>query len=238
MTLRPHLDKAGKFTVEQIPCPHFNQAAYLNTPRSAVLHTTEGGWTGSLAVFKQKFAPHFLLGFDAVEKKTRIAQLVQIGTIGAALETHNWLALVQVEVIGYSKEQLWMPDEETAEALASLMAVCEREYGIPLSHPWPDGVYGMARASDPHRNGGQFGTVAGWFGHGDIPSPDFHWDPGALAWSKIFTMAKVVELGEPVPSVPPPLTRPCATTSLDADLITAVKAADAATRAAIMQALA
>ena len=46
-----------------------------------------------------------------------------------------------------------MPDEETAEALASLMAACEQEYGIPLTRPWPDGaIYGMARATDPHRN--------------------------------------------------------------------------------------
>ena len=236
MTVRPYLDKVGRFAVEQIPCPHESMAVYLNTPRTGVVHTTEGGWTGSLAVFKTHFAPHFLVG------PGRIAQLVQVGTIGAALVTHNWLALVQIEMIGYSKETLWVPDEETLEAVASLMAVCEAEYGIPLTHPWPDGVYGMARATDPHRNHGEFGTVAGWFGHGDVPAPDSHWDPGELKWSAFFDEARKVEaIKTPVPVAPP---RPCAAcaapasaASLDADLIGAVTRADAVTKAAIMRAL-
>ena len=140
-------------------------------------------------------------------------------------------------MIGYSKEKLWMPDEETAEALASLMAVCQQEYGIPLSRPWPDGVYGMARASDPHRSEHPLGTVAGWYGHGDCPAPDSHWDPGDLAWGKIFAMAKAVELAAPVPAVPTDLQRPCGTTDLDSDLITAIASASATTKAAIVKEL-
>ncbi len=206
----PWLTKAGKFDIEHIGgIPHFNQAVDLNAPRAGILHTTEGGWAGSLSIFKQRYAPHFMLGYCADQRKVRIVQLVQIGTIGAALRTHNWLAIVQVEMIGYSKEQLWMPDDETAEALASLMAVCEQEYGIPLSRPWPDGVYGMARASDPHRSEHPLGTVAGWYGHGDCPAPDSHWDPGDLAWSEIFAMAKAIEVGPPIARIPAGLQRPC-----------------------------
>jgi hypothetical protein len=102
--VKPFLDKCGKFTVEQIPCPHFSIPVALAAPRTGVLHTTEGDWTSSLAVFKTHFAPHFLLGFDASQNKVRIAQLVQVGTIGAALVTHNDHAIIQIEMIGYSKQ--------------------------------------------------------------------------------------------------------------------------------------
>ncbi len=210
-TVKPYLETVGKFTIEQIPCPHFSQAVDLTAPRAGVLHTTEGNWTSALGVFKTHFAPHFLLGYDDVQKRTRIAQLVQVGTIGAALVTHNWLTLVQVEVIGYSKQTPWFFDDDTAEALAALLATCKAEYGIPLSRPWPDGVYGMARADDPHRNGGQFGKIAGWYAHGDAPSPDSHWDVGNLQWSKLFALASAIPHASDAPTPPPaePV-RPCA----------------------------
>ena len=232
--LRQYLDKAGAFPVEQIPCPHFAQQVDLAAPPAGVLHTTEGNWAGSLAVFKSHYAPHFLLGFDETDKKVRIAQLVPVGFIGAALVTHNWLARVQIEMIGYSQEKPWAEDDPTMTALASLMAVCQAEYGVPLTRAWPDSVYGRANAADPHRNGGQFGKVAGWFGHGDCPSPDQHWDPGAFEWSVAFTTAAQIEAGIPCPPPPAP-SRPCGgLTTLDEDLLYAVMHADAATKAAIL----
>jgi hypothetical protein len=192
MTIRPWLDQAGKFPVAHIGgIPHFNEPVLLNGPRTGVLHTTEGGWAGSLAIFKQHYAPHFMLGFDADAQKVRIAQLVQIGTIGAALKAHNAQAIVQIEVIGFSKEKPWLPDDETVAALASLMAVCAVEYGVPLEHPWPDGDFGKA-GKNPHRSSGKYGKVAGWYGHGDCPSPDAHWDPGNLKWSAVLGIAKQI----------------------------------------------
>jgi hypothetical protein len=138
------------------------------------------------------------LGFDADAQKVRIAQLVQAGTIGAALKAHNNQAIVQIEMIGYSKEQPWLPDDETIAALASLMAVCASEYGIPLEHPWPDGDFGKA-GKNPHRSSGKYGNLPGWFGHGDCPSPDTHWDPGNLNWSVVLDMAKQManDIGRP-----------------------------------------
>jgi len=187
--VKPWLDQAGKFPIAKIGgIPHFNDAVLLDAPRTGVLHTTEGGWAGSLAIFKQHFAPHFMLGFDADEQKVRIAQLVQIGTIGAALKAHNNQAIVQIEMIGFSKETPWLPDDDTVAALASLMAVCNKEYGIPLARPWPDGDFGKA-GNNPHRSSGKFGNIAGWYGHGDCPSPDTHWDPGNLQWSVVLGKA-------------------------------------------------
>ena len=119
---------------------------------------------------------------------------MQIGTIGASIKAHNNKAIVQIEMIGFSQTKPWLPDEDTLMALASLMAVCEKEYGIPLSHPWPDGDFGKA-GDNPHRSSGKFGTVPGWFGHCDCPSPDTHWDPGNLRWSEVLTRAADLELG-------------------------------------------
>jgi hypothetical protein len=200
-SVKPWLDQAGRFPIDHIGgIPHFNQSVLLDAPRTGVLHTTEGGWAGSLAIFKQHFAPHFMLGFDAAAQKVRIAQLVQIGTIGAALKAHNDQAIVQIEMIGFSKEQPWIPDDDTLEALASLMAVCASEYAIALSHAWPDGDFGKA-GSNPHRASGKYGTVAGWYGHGDCPAPDTHWDPGNLKWSVVLDRATQIlgTLGAPRP---------------------------------------
>src|SRR5271166_2624540 len=146
LPVKPWLETAGKFPIEHIGgIPHFNQAVDLDGPRTGILHTTEGGWNSSLSVFKQHYSPHFMLGLDNAGK-IRIAQLVQVGVIGAALVTHNWIPIVQVEMIGYSKEKPWDEDSETSAAIAALMAECKKEYGIPLSRPWADGVFGMARA--------------------------------------------------------------------------------------------
>jgi Putative peptidoglycan binding domain/N-acetylmuramoyl-L-alanine amidase len=208
------LSKAGDFTVEHIGgIPHFAQPVLDDAPRAGVLHTTEGSTIeGAMSVFKTHFAPHFALG-KSESGKIVVYQLVPIGFIGAALVTHNNLAIVQIEMVGFSKETAWFPDDDTAAALAGLMAACRDEYGIPLSRPWPDGVYGMATASDPHRNAGQFGKDAGWFGHGDVPAPDSHWDPGALQWSRAFAMAEKITPNAPTPEpVAPP--RPCAPTVL------------------------
>jgi hypothetical protein len=194
-SIKPWLNQAGKFPISHIGgIPHFNVSVLLDSPRTGVLHTTEGGWAGSLGVFKQHFAPHFMVGFDSDSHGVRIAQLVQVGTIGAALKANNNKAIVQIEMIGFSKETPWLPDDDTVEALASLMAQCSVEYGIPISHPWVDGDFGKA-GPNSHRESGNFGKEAGWYGHGDCPAPDTHWDPGNLKWSVILGRANQIAAG-------------------------------------------
>ena len=205
--LRPTLDKAGRFPVAQIPCPfQHSQLVDLSAPPAGILHTTEGGWPGSMAVFKQHFAPHFLVGLNA-NGRAEIAQLVPVGFIGLACRAHNNKARVEVEMVGNAKEALWQPDPETLDALASLMMVCRKEYDIPLSHPWPVGDYGRA-GKNAHRSSGKYGTVAGWFGHADMPDPDTHWDPGNLNWPLIFARAVEINNGVAVASVAPPVHGP------------------------------
>lgn len=190
--LTTHIDHAGDFKVYQDDCPHSKKRVKLTAPRAGLLHTVEGGWAGGMSVFERHYAPHFILGLDRQDNnKVHIAQLVPIGYIGSALKAHNNLAIVQIEVVGFSKEELWKPDDATCHALASLMVVCEKEWNIPLSHPWVDGDYGRA-GDNEHRHSGKFGTVAGWFGHGDVPD-NSHWDPGNLEWSYLFKLANALK---------------------------------------------
>ncbi len=225
--VKPWLDSAGKFTVERIPCPHESLPVNLAAVRKGVLHTTEGHWDDGLAVFKTHYAPHFLVGLG------RIAQLVQVGTIGAALVHRNADAIVQIEVCGFSQQAPWMFDDATAEALAALMAVCRREYGIPLTHYWKDGDYGVY-GDNPHRHAGVWDSVAGWYGHGDVPSlplpnrQEDHWDPGALKWSELFARAEAMTdiAATPAWTPPPPPARPCACGNTHAPAVAALPPTD------------
>lgn len=218
MTIKPWLDKAGAYKIAKIPCPNFaSQHVDLLAPRTGVLHTTEGGWESSMSVFRVHYAPHFIVGVNAQHRAAerfgvphpaqptsaaQIAQLVPLGVIGAACKAHNDHAVAQIEMVGYAQEKLWLPEAGTLDALASLMLTLRDECGIPLWHPWKDGDFG--RASDnPHRHAPFYGRTAGWFGHGDMPSPDSHWDPGALAWSKVFAHAHDLEAKKRSITAPP-----------------------------------
>jgi len=189
--VNPYVKQAGPYPVNFVPDPHFQTPVNLSAPRAGVLHTTEGSTIeGAEGVFSHHYAPHFTVGPDA-RRKVKIDQLVPIGFIGAALEEHNNLALVQIEVVGFSKTTPWFFDAPTADALANLLVVLERDYGIPLSHPWGDDDWAAA-GPNAHRASRKFGAVAGWFGHQDIPD-NSHWDPGHLQWSKLFALAAKIK---------------------------------------------
>jgi hypothetical protein len=149
-SVKPYLDHVGKYKVHRDLKPHGFDGVVLTAPRTGVLHTTEGGWDGSESVFKRHYAPHFMLGM--LHGQPYIEQYVPVGLKGQAMRSGNSLAIIQVECIGYAEEKSWQFQEPVQDLIASLMMTCEAEYGIPLSRPWPDGVYGMARATDPHRN--------------------------------------------------------------------------------------
>lgn len=227
-SIQPWLTKAGAYPVTRIPCDtHFATSMVdLAKPRAGVLHTTECNWAGAMGVFHKHYAPHFIVGVNAAHlshmravamgaapSKTppepsgaaEIVQMVPIGAIGAALVTDNAWAIAQIEMVGYAREELWLPEAGTLDALASLMLVLRDQLGIPLSHPWKDGDYGRYGAN-AHRSSGKFGTVPGWFGHCDIPKND-HWDPGNMSWSKVFAHATALDAAAKTPAKPatPPL---------------------------------
>ena len=68
MPLIPWLTRAGSFDVEHVGgIPHFNESVTLGAPRAGVLHTTEGATIeGAMSVFRSHYAPHFVVGRDAI----------------------------------------------------------------------------------------------------------------------------------------------------------------------------
>ena len=62
--MKPVLTQAGPYKVNWVPCPFSRKRVQLDLPRAGILHTTEGGFEGSLEVFEQHYAPHFEVGLD------------------------------------------------------------------------------------------------------------------------------------------------------------------------------
>ena len=190
--MTPWLTKAGTYTIEKIPCPDYAGNVDMSAPPKGVLHTTEGGWDGSLAVFKQHYAPHFMVG------EGRIAQLLPLGHAAAALEhpanipATNGIVRAQIELVGHSLSSSWLPDHATLDALTSLLATLAAAAGIPLRHV------------APARDEKAFAAASGWMGHIDIPG-NSHWDPGALKWAAVMTQAQAkIPVVKRAPAVKPP----------------------------------
>lgn len=176
------LARAGRFTVEHVPCPHPNVPVTMSAAPKGVQHTTEG-WTveSALSVFSRANAPHFVVGRDA-KKAVRVLQLIPLGFIAAALEHHgdpptNGYARAQIELVGFSQRSLWKPDSEVLAALGALYGALAQAQGIPLRH-----VANAAR--DPHT----WIYQSGWFGHDGVPG-NRHWDPGVLDFEAVFAQA-------------------------------------------------
>lgn len=195
--MKSWLSKAGPYRIEKIPCPHPNLNIDMSAPPTGVPHTTEGGWDSAMSVFRQHFAPHFLVGSG------RLAQLVPLGKMGTSLEhpsgmpETNRIARVQIEIVGFSKETPWLPDPKTTDVLAELMALLKDEADIPLVHPFPEKMPRLPWATEafPRRHAGKWGHVPGWYGHVEVPG-NSHWDCGALRWSALLSAAK--KKAEPV----------------------------------------
>ena len=105
--MTPILTQAGPYKVNWVPCPFSRKRVQLDLPRAGILHTTEGGFEGSLEVFEQHYAPHFEVGLD--KGVPRINQLVKVGYIGSACRAHNDKAIVQIEMVGFSQTTPWYP---------------------------------------------------------------------------------------------------------------------------------
>lgn len=175
-----YLTRAGGFTVEQVVCPDYGKVDAAAPPKG-VLHTTEGSFESALAVFRQRNAPHFLVGRDSLNR-VRILQLVRLGRVAGALENHpggvetNRVCRVQVEIAGRSQHASWLPDDAVTDALARLMATLVDAADIPLQH------HTVGR--DPET----WLAVSGWVGHADVPE-NTHWDPGGLKWAELLYRA-------------------------------------------------
>lgn len=177
------LGTVGGITVERTGGVRRSHQRADGRPPKGVLHTTEGGWDGSLGVFRRTGTPTFMLGRDA-RGRLRIAQFMPIGEMALTLKNDsggietNRDCLVQIEIVDFSKRTRWLPEPETTRLLASLLhRLSLADVGIPLR-----------RGGDGTRNAQRWRTQAGWFGHSELPEND-HWDPGALDWRELLRLA-------------------------------------------------
>lgn len=194
------LDKIFNFTVERHEIKRPGGKPYYLIPTSTgigVLHTTEGSSIkGAVAAFqKASSPPHFCVG------ENRIVQLRPVGVQAAALhDPANQKAFVQIEIVGFSKQTLWMPDAASINPLIALVAYAAQNFGITLRVPfgWADDcsdLKGQIWASNNSRRKTAektWGTEFGWFHHMEVPQqgPSWHWDCGAMQRSVILQKAQ------------------------------------------------
>lgn len=194
------LAKVGRITVERVQVPHELVACDRSRPPAGVGHTTEGSFESALTVFREHYAPNFMVGRDA-RGRVRILQFVPIGYQSAALENHvgggetNRWARAQIELVGSSSLQPWVPGPAVLEAFAGLLAALKTNAGIPLLRPFPDTLPAgtWATESNARRLSGKWGSAAGWFNHLEVPEND-HWDMGAFQWRTAFAIAARAEI--------------------------------------------
>src|SRR5262245_36282426 len=110
------IDQIGEFEVVRREIPRQNGAPYFlnSSTLIGVLHTTESATVNSAwnALNAAHSAPHFIVG------EGQIVQCRPLNAQGAALRpgndnSANVHAQIQVEMVGKSKEVLWLPGEKT-----------------------------------------------------------------------------------------------------------------------------
>jgi hypothetical protein len=199
MATKGYIDNCFEFKVEknEIGRPLGKPFISMEPTSVGVLHTTEGSSVkGAVAALTMAHsAPHFVVG------ENRIIQTRPIGVQGAALhDPANRRAYVQIEIVAFSKQTLWLPDASSLKPLIALVAFAKKEFGIPLSIPlnWADDcndLKGTIWASNNKRRqtaaAGAWETESGWWQHMEVPlqGPSWHWDCGAMQRSSVLASA-------------------------------------------------
>lgn len=198
------LDNIHGFKVEKKEIPRPNKARYFANSSTliGVLHTTEGSTVNGAwsSLNSNNVAPHFIIG------EGRIVQCRPLTVQASALRSNsphnpNVHAQIQIEMVGHSKQTLWLPDEGTLLPTMAILAYCNKVLGIPLTVPndWPDDCSDLKRTVWAGNNtrrkaaaAGLWPKIKGWWMHLEIPhqQPSWHWDCGALRRSEMLGMAQ------------------------------------------------
>ena len=166
----------------------------LVKPISGVLHTTEGSTAESAAqTFHQNGdPPHFAIDSSSIiqfRPLNEIAMALRHSPAANVFKGRTNAHAVQIEIAGFSKQSLWLPDKETVARLAAVMAYASKFHDIPLVVPndWQDNCSDMplpwaARNSRRKWAESNWPNVRGWWMHLEIPGqgPSWHWDCGAI----------------------------------------------------------
>jgi hypothetical protein len=178
-----------------MPMPHPNRRVDLSV-REGVIHTIEGSLESGLNVFREHYSPHITGGLDR-NGRVRCIQHIPIGYMAAALQNlsggveTNFESEIQIEIAGFSKDRLWLPEPRVVDMLAELFVVLERVVDIPLSRPFgPNpGPKPWASNSYHRRHSGQWGRIPGWYMHMEVPENE-HWDAGYFDWNSFMRICQ------------------------------------------------
>jgi len=190
--------KIGEFPVERIEGVHRTGSSVdLSKPPVCVLHTTQGTWANSIAVYRKKLtAPTFQVAAH------RIGQCVPLGEAAAALESKhggvetNLWTRAQIEVVFSVTDPphrgRWMLDEGTLATLVAVMRKLHEDCDIPFERAFEfeETLAGTLASPDyERRHVGKWGHVPGYWGHVEVPE-NAHWDPGNLDYDILFERAR------------------------------------------------
>lgn len=170
-----------------IPVRHFPQGPYerrrRNDPRLC-LHTTQTqGYVERL-----RFPSEFQVGQGV------IGQHRPLWARGSAVDEHDH-DLVQIEIVGFSRLDPWLPGPESLHPLVALMALLHRRgfvaTGLRRPSSWPIRLDRLPAAVDTYYRRLEVWDATYVYGHVEIPG-DEHWDPGSLDYPALFSMVRDV----------------------------------------------
>lgn len=163
-----------------------------------VLHTTEGGWEGSMGVFRSRLtAPHLMV--DPASRKR--VQMIPLDRSAYALRNEagggetNRAHCLQVEIVGYASEAAgWSGDRLDwlgREVIAPLVEHAPGPIALRAPRFYGEGAgWVLATPSARQRmSQEQWRTFSGVCGHQHVPE-NSHWDPGEVRIERILTAAQ------------------------------------------------
>jgi hypothetical protein len=154
------------------------------------MHTTEGGSISGAMSAYAPYPPHLIYDW----RNRRGVQHVRLDRAAySAMDGNDDDYMIQVELVGFAAETRNWPEEALRNVAIDVVAPLEQYFKIPrriIWHGFKDGRDGitLAVANSPIRlDWAQLRDFSGWLGHQHLPSPDTHWDPGALPMARIFS---------------------------------------------------
>ena len=170
---------------------------FTHNPKGC-MHTTEGGSIAGAMSAYAPYPPHLIYDW----RNRRGVQHVRLDRAAySAMDGNDDDYMIQVELVGFAAETRNWPEQALRNIAADVVAPLEQFFQIPRTvvwHGFKDGRDGitLATASSPIRlNWTQLRDFSGWLGHQHLPSPDTHWDPGALPMARIFSYLPAAESG-------------------------------------------
>jgi hypothetical protein len=166
-------------------------------PPNLVLHTTEGNTVDGAynTLVSKGFESQWLVG------EHRIVQIKPVWAKGFSSDTEDDEAM-QVEVVGRSNLEVWLPPPPSLFPLVALTAMLHDNELITtgLRRPtdeWPLKLDRLPAAKEDYyrRHAGLWPHRAGVYGHVDLPN-DEHWDPGSFDYPRFFKMVRDVLEGD------------------------------------------